>query len=168
MVTNHLAMHTEMLGFSMDFDSDNEDDDDVGGAFAPLKDFLGKATTITIDDEGNLVDTKDKDLGDIDFDPDANFGQEVEQAKEEQANGTPASTDATSQYQQITRLAKALPDVPVKPGDSWEVLSVLMGGIGSVSGTATLLGYQLFDQHDVAVIEFEGKIHIDIWMLLLP
>jgi len=161
MVTNHLAMHTDMLGFSMDFDSNNEDDDALGGACAPLRDFLGKVTTITIDDEGNLVDTKDKDLGDIDFDPDANFGQEVELAKEEEANGTP-STDATSQYQQITRLAKALPDGPVKPGDSWEVLSVLMDGIGSVSGTASLLGYQLFEQHDVAVIEFEGKIDIDM------
>jgi hypothetical protein len=162
MVTNHLAMHTEMFGVSMDFDSDDEEnDDELGGAFAPLKDLLGKVTTITIDDEGNLVETKDKDIGDITFDPDANFGQEIEQAKEEQANGTP-STDATSQYQQLTRLAKALPDGPVKPGDSWEVLSVLMDGIGSVSGTATLLGYQLFEQHDVAVIEFEGTIDIDM------
>lgn len=166
-VTNHVAMHTGMMGFSLDFDSDDEEkknDDMLSAVFAPMKELIGKEITITIDDEGNLVETKDKDIGDISFDPDANFGEEIEEAKEEQANGAASApgTDATSQFQQLTRLAKALPDGPVKPGDSWELVSVLMDGIGSVSGNATLLGYRLFEQHDVAVIDFEGTIDIDM------
>ena len=163
-VITHLMMHMDMMGISTDFDSDHMDD--ASPEFSALSDLIGVKTTAIIDDHGNLVEIKyPSKLKDENYvDKSAKFGQEVNEAKEEN-NQSATPFDSSSQYQYMTRLDKALPIGPVKPGDSWEVNSDL-NGLGSFTGTAMLSGYKLYKNHDVAVIHLTGKLEIDFGDIL--
>ena len=159
-VMTHFMMHMEMMGFATDFDSDHMDD--APTEFSSFSDLIGVKTTVVIDDDGNLVEVKDtpKLQDENNVDESAEFVQEVQEAKEEN-NGTATPFDSSSQYQLMTRLNKALPESPVKPGDSWEVISD-MNGLGSITGTATLSGYRSYKHYDVAVIHLDGKLEINL------
>lgn len=158
-VLTHFMMHMDMMGFVTDFDSDHMDD--APPEFSSFSDLIGVKTTVVIDDHGNLVEVKgplkiqDKNVAD----ESAEFSHEVQDAKEENAQTT-MPFDSSSQYQYMTRLDKALPEGPVKPGDSWDVTSDL-NGLGSITGMATLSGYRLYQNHDVAVIQLDGKLEIN-------
>jgi len=164
-VVTHIAIHIDAMGMSTDFDSDHLDDQSDESLFAGL---LG-STSIIVDDEGHVVSVSAKveDLNTItknnnnhNINTDMEFEEEVVVAKDEES-GNVDPTDSLSHYQMVTRLAKILPENLVKPGDTWEVFSDL-DGLGSVSGTASLLGYQQYDEHDVAVIQLEATLEINL------
>jgi len=123
----------------IEYDSD-EPNNNEDPAMEAILGMVGQTNTIEVDEAGNVVHaSENEDLLKA-------FSGE---------NGKMLS--AGDQFQQMNRMAEALPDSPVEPGDDWNFEMQMEEMYG---GSAVLLGYLDYDNSDCAVIKLDGILDI--------
>jgi hypothetical protein len=148
------GLDMNMMGQKIAYDSADENTD-PSNPLAIMGDIIGKEITMVMDEDNQITSIEG-----------------VEEMKEELA-ANPAMAgqlDAFVDEKQLAQMTndwvtEVLADKPVAPGDSWDFsYSIEASGVGEITynGKATLHGYSQVDGAEVAVIELDGQIDMDL------
>lgn len=148
------GINMDMMGQKIVYDSADENDD-PSNPLSIMGDIIGKEITMIMDEnnEATSIEGIDELKKELAADP-AMAGQ----------------LDAFIDEKQLAQMtnvwvSEVLKDTPVAPGDTWDFsYSMEASGVGEVTykGKATLHGYTEVDGAEVAVLELDGKIDMDL------
>ncbi|MFT5123170.1 MAG: hypothetical protein ACI9TH_002291 [Kiritimatiellia bacterium] len=146
---DRMAMKMSMGGqVAMDVDSDKPET--LAGPMAEVTQMVGKSFTFVVDKDSKIVEYKDMKalLGDNANNPILASMLDEKKLKEMTAQG----------------MLQALPEKPVKPGDSWPFkieLPIPQVGTMAVDGTYTFDRMDTYEDHPCAVITLTAAIKAD-------
>ena len=117
--------------------------------------------TIIVDDHGNIAEATGANAEAVTKFDHLVHGQNNEQEGGDDDVTKTATQQLQTQFMETARILQLVPKHAVKPGDQWPV-NVMMGDLGSMEGTASLLGYKKFEGSDCAVIYVDAEMHLNL------
>lgn len=111
----------------------------------------GSTIELVVDDAGRAADAAE---------PTTAMTSAAEQPSDPTTSSSSPLAELTEEFFSTNRMLNLVAEHPVAPGDTWDASQD--DDMGSFQGTATLLGYKLYDNHDVAVIDIVGTTIVDM------
>ena len=126
-------------------------------ACQPLYDLIGTTVELVVDDEGHAAADA------LPPSDQSSTTTTTTTTKSSLSSSSSQLSGPTDQFLSTNRLLNLVANHPVAPGDSWDATQNNNDNGGETfQGTATLLGYKQYRNHDVAVIDIVGTKTIDM------